>query len=190
MKYITKSVLILAVSALMSFNSYAGDYSRHSGLTISLGNHHNGLSLSYKAPIKHHYKQKQHAYGHNSYKAKHYYQNNYRYAKKQYKNKHGYFAKKHYKKHASPNYRSYNKPNPYRQGYSNHYYQPKKRLHTQHQRKSAYNNNHYRQYQKSCHPVSKTVTDRHGRYQDIGGTMCYDRAGRGYVVSGSRYHIR
>ncbi len=190
MKYITKSVLILAVAALISFNSYAGDYSRHSGLTINLGNHHNGLSLSYNTPAKHHYKQKQHAFGHNNYKAKHYYQNNYRYAKKHYKNKHSYFAKKHYKKHASPHYQNYNKPNNYRQGYSHHYYQPKKRLHTQHQRKSAYNNNHYRQYQKSCHPVSKTVTDRHGRYQDIGGTMCYDRAGRGYVVSGSRYHIR
>lgn|GEM_PF-2612407 len=43
---------------MISFNSYAGDYTRHSGLTINLGNHHNGLSLSYNTPAKHHYKQK------------------------------------------------------------------------------------------------------------------------------------
>jgi len=44
-------------------------------------------------------------------------------------------------------------------------------------------------YQKSCHPVSKTIVDRYGDYKNIGGTMCYDSYGQGYIVSGSR-HLR
>ena len=42
---------------------------------------------------------------------------------------------------------------------------------------------------RSCHPVHKWVTDHYGRQSQIGGTMCYDAYGNGYVVPGSRYVI-
>ena len=47
----------------------------------------------------------------------------------------------------------------------------------------------YDQYARKCHNV---VTDGyfHGRYAKIGGTMCYDHAGNGYIVDGSRYLIK
>ncbi len=40
----------------------------------------------------------------------------------------------------------------------------------------------------ACHPVSKDGYSR-GRHARIGGTMCYDHYGQGYVVRGSRYVI-
>lgn len=40
-----------------------------------------------------------------------------------------------------------------------------------------------------CHEVTK-VGHRHGQKALIGGVMCYDGYGRGYVVKGSRYVIR
>lgn len=40
----------------------------------------------------------------------------------------------------------------------------------------------------ACHNVSKDGY-AHGRNARIGGTMCYDRYGQGYVVPGSRYVI-
>ena len=53
----------------------------------------------------------------------------------------------------------------------------------------------YRQYHHSsyaggsgCHPVNKFGTWR-GRPAKVGGTMCYNRNGQGYIVSGSRYLI-
>jgi len=42
----------------------------------------------------------------------------------------------------------------------------------------------------SCHPVIGTGRDHFGRRAEFGGTMCYDRFGRGYVVADSRYVIR
>ena len=44
------------------------------------------------------------------------------------------------------------------------------------------------QYARKCHGV---VTDGYfnGRYAKVGGTMCYDRAGNGYIVDGSRYLV-
>jgi len=41
-----------------------------------------------------------------------------------------------------------------------------------------------------CHPVVGYGHDHFGRRAEFGGTMCYDRFGRGYVVPGSRYLIR
>jgi len=54
----------------------------------------------------------------------------------------------------------------------------------------GYNSGHrYRQNSGSaCHPVSK-FGSWHGRAAKIGGTMCYNRRGQGYVVAGSRYLI-
>ena len=45
--------------------------------------------------------------------------------------------------------------------------------------------NHYSKYRKPCHKVSKINYDG----QTIVGTMCYNKYGRGYIVSGSRYHV-
>lgn len=42
----------------------------------------------------------------------------------------------------------------------------------------------------ACHPVVGFGTDHFGRRAKFGGTMCYDRHGHGYVVSGSRHVIR
>jgi len=79
----------------------------------------------------------------------------------------------HYKKHYSYNRKHYSY-NPYStRSYGRHHnYQ-----------RNSYNNH----YQKSCHPVNKAIVDRYGDYKNIGGTMCYDRYGQGYIVSGSRY---
>ena len=55
---------------------------------------------------------------------------------------------------------------------------------------SHYNYGHHNSYRKPCHEVSKTTVDEYGEYRKIGGTMCYDSYGQGYVVSGSRYYIR
>ncbi len=41
----------------------------------------------------------------------------------------------------------------------------------------------------ACTPVSKIAYDGYGRPIRIGGTMCFDRYGVGYIVPGSRYVI-
>jgi hypothetical protein len=177
MKYIIKAVLLVSISTLASFNSYAGDYSRHSGLSINLGNHHNGISLSFKSPIKHRYNN-HHYDNHDAYKAKHHYKHKRDHSKKQ------------YKKYRKNTVLGYNKPYRYENKRNNYYYQPKHKQHNYYQRESAHHIKHYRQHKRSCHPVSKVVSDPHGRYRDLGGTMCYDRSGHAYIVPGSRYRIR
>lgn len=47
----------------------------------------------------------------------------------------------------------------------------------------------YYNNRKSCHPVSKYTYDDYGNRHKIGGTMCYDKYGEGYIVEGSRYKI-
>lgn len=42
----------------------------------------------------------------------------------------------------------------------------------------------------SCHAVVGKGHDHFGRRAKFGGTMCYDRYGRGYIAAGSRYVIR
>ena len=42
---------------------------------------------------------------------------------------------------------------------------------------------------RGCHKVSKYDYDSYGRKVKIGGTMCYDNYGSGYIVPGSRYLI-
>ena len=44
-------------------------------------------------------------------------------------------------------------------------------------------------YRPACTPVSKITYDSYGRPLRIGGTMCFDRYGVGYIVPGSRYVI-
>jgi hypothetical protein len=59
-----------------------------------------------------------------------------------------------------------------------------------------YNHNNYSSYsrapsyKKPCHDVFKTTVDHYGQYHKTGGTMCYDRYGKAYIVSGSRYQIQ
>ncbi len=57
-------------------------------------------------------------------------------------------------------------------------------------RTRGYSSHSYRSnnYTRACHKVSKTGYWR-GEHARIGGTMCYDRYGNGYVVEGSRYLI-
>ena len=89
------------------------------------------------------------------------------------------------KHHYSPRY-SY-RPNF---NYGHHYKQPRySNSSNQHHnyRYNSYSNHHG---QKSCHPVTKIVVDHHGRYQSIGGTMCYDNHGQGYIALGSRHQRR
>ena len=46
----------------------------------------------------------------------------------------------------------------------------------------------YRQRARRCHGITTDGTFN-GRYAKIGGTICYDSAGNGYIVDGSRYLI-
>ena len=96
----------------------------------------------------------------------------------------GYSSGGHSNHHySSRNHHSYDHHNSY--GYQQHnysYYQQKR-----HSRTSYYG---HLSYKKPCHQVYKTSVDHYGEYNKVGGTMCYDRYGQGYIVSGSRYHIR
>jgi len=172
MRKISKTVLTLATFVFFNTQSYAGNYARHTGLSINIGNHHDGFSLSYKAPAKHHIHNK-HGY---ALKTKHAY-------KHKYKNAHKY-----YKKHKRAHDLGYNKPHHYKQ--SHHYYDYRTKYARQAKKDRHYYNRYDRQHTRSCHPVSKTVKNRYGRYQDIGGTMCYDRGRHAYIVPGSRYKMR
>ena len=87
---------------------------------------------------------------------------------------------RHQKKQHSAHRYSYKPYSSY--GYKRHNYQSKH--YNNNYQYNRYNNHHS---QKACHPVTKIVTDHYGRYQSIGGTMCYDNYGQGYVVTGSRY---
>lgn len=49
---------------------------------------------------------------------------------------------------------------------------------------------HSRRIHAACHRVVGHGYDHFGRRAKFGGTMCYDRYGKGYVVAGSRYVIR
>jgi|GEM_PF-2165358 len=98
-----------------------------------------------------------------------------------------YYGRHNYGRH---NYGRYN------YGYRTPYYG---RRHHYRRQNNYYNNNRYNSYaddssgytgyaNQGCQPVSKTGY-WHGRQAKIGGTMCYDGYGNGYVVQGSRYLI-
>ena len=42
---------------------------------------------------------------------------------------------------------------------------------------------------RPCEQVVRTIVDRAGYSRRVGGTMCFDDYGRGYIVPGSRYVI-
>ena len=58
-------------------------------------------------------------------------------------------------------------------------------------RHPSYQQNRYNKdiVKKSCHPVTKVIVDRYGKYHGEAGTMCYDKFGDAYIVYGSRYSI-
>lgn len=111
----------------------------------------------------------------------------------------GYTHKRRYRKHA------------YRKGYRQGYAQGRRQAY---RRGNRYNHSYWRKYghpgvtvygwkpygrwsgytqfriDGSCHPVVGHGRDHFGRRAKFGGTMCYDRFGRGYVVADSRYVIR
>ena len=82
----------------------------------------------------------------------------------------------------------------YNHGYSKHNsYRYKQHRYPDYQQRNHNSYNAYgnrSSYTKPCHQTSKIVVDGYGRYQKIGGTMCYNSYGQGYIVSGSRYKIR
>ena len=86
----------------------------------------------------------------------------------------GYYGKKRYKGYGHK--RGYG----HKGGYGHKAYYGKK-----HYGGHGHGHGHYR---KACHPVYK-YGYHNGYRAKIGGTMCYDRYGNGYVVRGSRYVI-
>jgi hypothetical protein len=161
MKNIKKSILFTAILVLSKTSVFARDYGQHNGLSLHLGGQHSGLSLNYSSPKKHQSKHYAPVYKPRS---KVHYQHNHR-------QQLGYGDNKKVKKHY------YQQP---RYSNRNHY--------------SSYNNvkqsnRHYRQSKQSCHPVTKIVTNHYGHSKNIGGTMCYDHHGNGYIVKGSRYKL-
>ncbi len=174
-------VLLMALS-LFSLPALASDndYSRYgTGLSLSFGNHHNSLQIQYSRNhqgylpyrdshyINHHYTSKPFATHRPSAVHKHK-QLMYRLGSRRHalgsRNKHhdryGVIHNKHY---------------PYKSYYSRPY--------------SRYSRDHYsdRNYgyghpPKACHPITKVISDRYGRYQSINNTVCYDKYGQSYIV--------
>jgi hypothetical protein len=99
-------------------------------------------------------------HGGHHYKQHHY--KRYRYKQHHYKQHHyGYRTYNHGRRHAS-----------HKQSYSTH---------------QGYSTD--QSYGKACKPVHKYVSDGYGGSTKVGGTMCYDPYGNGYLVPGSRYVI-
>ena len=105
-----------------------------------------------------------HGHKHGHYKKKH--------KKKRYKHSHG-----HYKHHHKRDYGNYRDSDHYPWRYD-------KRGYKRHVKVHRYHGGGY-----DCHPVKKKGYF-HGRPAKIGGTMCYDRYGNGYIAKGSRYVIK
>lgn len=107
-------------------------------------------------------------------------------------NHHGH--KRHYQKHNSHRHRhSKHKRHNSHVSHGHHFSRHKHRSYKHNSyRRHYYNtgrNRHYSNYRQPCHQVSKLKYDEYGVAHKIGGTLCYDRRGEGYIVSGSRYHI-
>lgn len=180
--------IVLMALSLFSLPAMARDnhYSGYgSGLSLSFGSHHNGLQLHYSGNHRNYFPNRH--YTNNHYKSKPFARHAPRasYKHKQFinrlagrpehalgsrnshHNRYGLSHKKHYP------YKSY-----YSRPYSNYDYG---RNHYSGQKHS------YRRYQKACHPITKVISDRYGRYHSINNTLCYDKYGQSYIVPG-RHH--
>lgn len=91
-------------------------------------------------------------------------------------------AKRHFKRHHFKRHKGHHAKR--RHFHSRHHHKGK--LHSHHRGHSP---RHGYAARGGCHEVTK-VGHRHGQKALIGGVMCYDSHGRGYVVKGSRYVIR
>lgn len=107
----------------------------------------------------------------------------------------GYYGG-HYGSYYGRHHRGHHRGHRYghHRGYRDHYYRHRQHRHYggpvfgnphryRHHRYHGYSN-----HARNCHPVSKNGF-WHGRHAKIGGTMCYDRYGNGYVISNSRHLI-
>lgn len=160
MNTLTKSLFAMTCLLFISGISFAGDRHHRSN---------SGISLGYSYSSGGHQRLQ---LGYSKHRNRHHnkYSLSPSYSQKSYSNNHN--RSYHY---SAPSYS--NKP------YSNH----------RDYRYNNYNYSHHNDrnhvYQKSCHPVTKSVVTN-GYSHKIGGTMCYDSYGQGYIVSGSRYHKR
>lgn len=161
MRIIKKTLATLSLACLFSLPAHAGGYHNHSGISVNIGSHHNGISLSYRAPIKQHY----------NYNKKH--QKAYSYKQpKQHKKSYIYKQAKQHKKSAI---KYYSKP------YVSYKHKTKS-LPKYHPNKVTY-------ISKSCHPVTQLVGNRHGRYDTVVvGKQCYDRRGLAYLIPNKHYN--
>lgn len=164
MKNIIIALFTFTTLILTSFNSYAWDHRRHNSVSITLGSQLNGISLNYNPPIRHRHHRS------NLQKERHLFN--------------------HKSNHVQKYQQAHRNILRHGQNQSLRYFQTRQKQPVRFDRQIAFNSKHSRQHKSDCHPVRKTVTDRHNRYKEIGGTMCYDKSGQGYIVAGSRYRIR
>ncbi|NIA71157.1 hypothetical protein HBA54_21390 [Pelagibius litoralis] len=88
--------------------------------------------------------------------------------------------------------KGYHRHRPHHQSRRGHH--SKKRFHKPRRAHRHFGHKHHGKrhayaVRRACHDVTK-VGYRHGEKALIGGVMCYDGHGRGYIVKGSRYVIR
>jgi len=93
----------------------------------------------------------------------------------------------HFDKYAGKHYRHHYSPRPYTfykyRAQPRHGHKPFSYYSFSH-RHPSYHQNRYQKdiVKKSCHPVTKVIVGRHGRYHGRAGTMCYDKFGDAYIV--------
>jgi hypothetical protein len=108
-----------------------------------------------------------------------------------YSDQHGghHYKQHHYKQH---HYKQHHyKQHHYKQHHYGYRTYNHKRRHASHQQSYSthlgYSTN--QSYSKACKPIHKYISDGYGGSTKVGGTMCYDPDGNGYLVPGSRYVI-
>lgn len=136
----------------------------------------------YKDQDEGHYRQVDYGHGHKHghYKKHHKKHHKHGHHKKgHYKHDRGYddYGYRHGKHHGKRDYGNYRDSDHYGWRYD-------KRGYKRHVKVHRYHGGGY-----DCHPVKKKGYF-HGRPAKVGGTMCYDRYGNGYIAKGSRYLIK
>lgn len=166
MTIIKKAVAAVSLACLFSLPAHAGDYHRHSGISINIGSQYDGISLSYRTPkqYKHHTKRYKYKASHNGISL------NYRTPKHYKDNKKYYKPKASHHQHAK-----HYKTNPYsHHKYTKQYRKP----YSQYKHHDKYVPKQYQQVKiisQSCHPVSQRVVNRYGYYETVITKQCYDR---------------
>ena len=173
---------LFSLPAMARDNHYSG---YNSGLSLSLGNHHNGLKLHYSGSHRNYLPNKHYTSSH--YKSKHFarYAPSASYKHRQFINRlagrpnHALGSRNsHYNRYGLSHKKHYPYKSYYSRPYSNYDYG---RNHYSGQKHS------YRHHQKACHPITKVVSDKYGRYHSINNTLCYDKYGQSYIGPGRRH---